>query len=337
MKYVPLILLAAWLIGCEPDVRSVDGSEDRLSVVTTTSMIADLAREIGRPHVRVTGLMGPGVDPHLYKASEGDVTRMSRADIILYNGLHLEGKMTDVFEQMAGRGIRTVPLAESSITEERLLESEQFTGNYDPHVWFDVALWKDVARRTADVLSDLAPEHAADFDSNLSAYLTELDSLDAYVKENVASIPEPQRVIVTSHDAFGYFGRAYGFDVRGLQGISTATEAGTADVQALADFVAERRIPALFIESSVSPRGIQAVREAVRSRGFEVSIGGTLYGDALGDEDTPAGNYVGMMRHNVDTIVSSLRQDEVAGPPRSGEPIAALPWISYPLTNGWRG
>lgn len=335
MKYAPLILLAAWLIGCEPDARSGDDSEERLNVVATTSMIADLARQIGRPHVDVTGLMGPGIDPHLYKASEGDVTRMARADVILYNGLHLEGKMTDVFEQMAGRGIRTEPLAETSINEDRLLESDQFTGNYDPHVWFDVALWKDVARRTAEVLSDLAPEHAAEFDSNLSTYLAELDSLDAYVKENVATIPEPQRVIVTSHDAFGYFGRAYGFDVRGLQGISTATEAGTADVQALADFVAQRKIPALFIESSVSPRGIQAVREAVRSRGFEVSIGGTLYGDALGDEGTPTGNYIGMMRHNVDTIVSSLRRDEVAALSRSsGQPTSPV-WMSYRYMGTW--
>ena len=305
MRLLILLLVSAAIAGCEPPQRSNDG-DGRLNVVATTSMIADLAREIGQGHVDVSGLMGPGVDPHLYKASEGDVTRMSQADVVLYNGLHLEGKMTDVFEQMGGRGIPTFALAEESIPEDSLLESAQFTGNYDPHVWFDVALWKKVARRTAEVLGEQLPQHATAFQENLDAYLTEVDELDAYVQQTVAQLPSRQRVLVTSHDAFGYFGRAYGFDVRGLQGIRTAAEAGTADVQQLADFVAERRIPALFVESSVSPRGIEAVRQAVRSRGFDVTIGGTLYGDALGDEGTPAGTYLGMIRHNVDTIVESL-------------------------------
>lgn len=312
MRILTLLLVALFITSCEP---AGDGASDgRLSVVATTSMLADLARVLGSSHVDVTGLMGPGVDPHLYKASEGDVTRMASAEVILYNGLHLEGKMTDVFEQMSGRGIRTVPVAELSIEEDRLLESDQFSGNYDPHVWFDVSLWKDVASRTADVLAERAPDHASQIRDNLDSYLAELDTLDAYVRETVSELPESQRVLVTSHDAFGYFGRAYGFDVRGLQGISTATEAGTADVQNLADFVAERRIPALFVESSVSPRGIEAVREAVRSRGFEVSIGGTLYGDALGDPGTPSGTYLGMIRHNVDTIVSSLRREPTQNP-----------------------
>ncbi len=312
MRVLTFLLVALFIAGCEP---AGDGASDgRLSIVATTSMLADLARQLGGSHVEVTGLMGPGVDPHLYKASEGDVTRMAGADVILYNGLHLEGKMTDVFEQMSGRGIRTVPVAELSIEEDRLLESDQFSGNYDPHVWFDVGLWKDVASRTAEVLADLAPDHASQIRNNLESYLAELDTLDAHVRRTVSELPESRRVLVTSHDAFGYFGRAYGFDVRGLQGISTATEAGTADVQELADFVAERRIPALFVESSVSPRGIEAVRQAVRSRGFEVAIGGTLYGDALGDPGTPAGTYLGMIRHNVDTIVSSLGGEPIQNP-----------------------
>lgn len=303
MRLLLLITACLAILGCEPTQDADDG---RLDVVATTSMIADLAREIGGEHVDVEGLMGPGVDPHLYKASEGDVTHMSQADVVLYNGLHLEGKMTDVFEQMGGRGIPTYALAEESIAEDSLLESAQFTGNYDPHVWFDVALWQQVARRAAEVLAEHAPEHAQTFQQNLEAYLHEMEELDAYVRQRVAQLPDSLRVLVTSHDAFGYFGRAYGFDVRGLQGISTAAEAGTADVQELADFVAERRIPALFVESSVSPRGIEAVRQAVRARGFDVSIGGTLYGDALGDPGTPAGTYLGMIRHNVDTIVQSL-------------------------------
>jgi manganese/zinc/iron transport system substrate-binding protein len=275
-------------------------------------MIADLLRQIGGEHVDVTGLMGPGVDPHLYQASAGDVTRMSEADVIFYNGLHLEGKMVNVFEQMHRRNIRAVAVAETAVPEDDLLESPAFQGNYDPHVWFDVSLWMQAAETVHDVLAEMDPENATSFKTNLQAYLDELSDLEAYIQDRTTELPESLRVLITSHDAFGYFGRAYGFEVFGLQGISTATEAGTADVQRLVEFVVERRIPALFIESSVSPKGIEAVREAVRSRGFDVSIGGTLYGDALGDPATPAGTYAGMIRHNIDTIVSTLQGDHVA-------------------------
>lgn len=268
-------------------------------------MVADLVREIGGERVDVTGLMGPGIDPHLYKASAGDITRMGEADVIFYNGLHLEGKMTDLFEQIAERGIRTIAVAER-IGTDRLIESTGFGGNYDPHIWFDVSLWTDAARGVEAALSEMDPAHASTYQANLERYVTELQQLDAYVRQRASEVPEPQRVLVTSHDAFGYFGRAYGFDVRGLQGISTATEAGTADVQALAAFVAERKLPALFVESSVSPRGIEAVIEAVRARGHEVRIGGNLYSDALGDPGTPDGTYTGMVRHNVDAIVDAL-------------------------------
>lgn len=271
-------------------------------------MIADLAREIGGEHVTVIGLMGPGVDPHLYQASAGDVSRMSQANVILYNGLHLEGKMTDVFEQMTKRGIHAVAVAEKSVEQEELIESPAFQGNYDPHVWFDVSLWGRVAETVAETLSEVDAAHADSFAANLSSYQEELEALDEYVRTRLAELPEERRVLITSHDAFGYFGRAYDIDVRGLQGISTATEAGTADVSQLAEFVAEQRIPALFVESSVSPKGIQAVREAVRAHGFDVEIGGTLYGDALGDPETPEGRYTGMIRHNVDTFVASMNR-----------------------------
>ena len=276
-----------------------------IQVVATTSMVADLVRAIGGNRTDVAGLMGPGVDPHLYKASAGDVARMAEADIIFYNGLHLEGKMTEVFEQMDRRGVPTVAVAES-IPEDRLIASPTYAGSFDPHVWFDVALWKEAAREAARALAELDPAHAATYRANLDAYLADLDVLDAYVREQLAAVPNGQRVLITSHDAFGYFGAAYDFEVRGLQGLSTATEAGTGDVQDLADFVAERRIPALFIETSVSPRGIEAVREAVRARGFDVQIGGTLYGDALGSPGTPEASYLGTVRANVDTIVRGL-------------------------------
>ena len=306
------VLLSAGVVASCGQTRGNDAAlPDRLSVVATTSIIADLATQIGGEHVSVTGLMGPGVDPHLYKASAGDVTRLSGADVILYNGLHLEGKMADVFERMRQRGIPVFAVAEESVTGEDLIDSELFQGNYDPHIWFDVTLWQDAARRVQEILAEADPLRAAAYRERLDSYLAEMDRAHAYVRERTAAIPADRRVIVTSHDAFGYFGRAYGFEVHGLQGISTAAEAGTADVQQLADLVAARRIPAMFVESSISPRGIEAVQEAVRARGFEVGIGGTLYGDALGDPDSQAGTYLGMMRQNIDTIVAALAGDPV--------------------------
>jgi manganese/zinc/iron transport system substrate-binding protein len=304
------VLAVLLLVGCGPNAGGSRGTDDlstrTIDLVATTSMIADLSRIVGGDRVSVIGLMGPGIDPHLYKASEGDVTRMAGADLILYNGLHLEGKMTEIFEQMKRRDIATFALGDG-VDEAAYLESPNFAGNYDPHLWFDVSNWAEMTRYTAQVLAELDPAHAADYRANAEAYLEELEALDVYVRTQAESVPTAQRVLITSHDAFGYFGRAYGFEVMGLQGISTASEAGTADVQRLVDFIVEREIPAIFVESSVSPRGIEAVRAAVRARGADVQIGGTLYGDALGNPGTLEGTYLGMVRYNIDTIAGALR------------------------------
>jgi manganese/zinc/iron transport system substrate-binding protein len=283
---------------------SADLSQRPIRVVTTIGMITDIVENVGGERVQVTGLMGPGVDPHLYKASEGDVGRMAQADMIFYNGLHLEAKMGEVFEQMEGR-VSTVAVTDG-IDQSTLLTPPEFEGAHDPHVWFDVSLWKSAAEQARDALIEMDPDHADLYRDNAESYLAELDELHAYVKAEAEKVPAEQRVIITAHDAFNYFGQAYGFEVRGLQGISTATEAGTADVQELADFIVERRIPAVFVESSVPPRTIEAVQAAVRSKGFEVEIGGELFSDAMGNPDTPEGTYNGMVRHNVDTIVSAL-------------------------------
>ncbi len=298
------LLVAVILGGCRPGAnpQSADG---RVAVVATTNLVGDAVSIVGGEHVNVTALMGPGVDPHLYKAKEGDVTRMSRADVIFYGGLHLEGKMVELFEQMRERGRETIAVSDG-VPREQLIEPESFGGNYDPHVWFDVALWKQVVHFLGEELARIDEEHADEYRMRAEDYTVQLDSLDAWMKETLSGVPATARVLITSHDAFGYFGRAYGLEVRGLQGISTVSEAGTADVQQLAEMVAERRIPALFVESSVSPRGIEAVRAAVRSRGFEVEIGGSLFSDALGDTDTPEGTYLGMVRHNVRTIANGL-------------------------------
>jgi len=301
-------LLAALASGCGPvGERALPdlSSKETIRVVATTGMVADAARHVGGDRVEVTGLMGPGVDPHLYKASEGDVRRLESADLILFNGLHLEAKMADVLERI-GEQRRTVAVG-SAIPSDRVVTPPAFKGQPDPHIWFDVGLWGYAVGAVRDALVSADPAHAEAYRRNATAYLAELKALDAYVRIQAARVPAGQRVIVTAHDAFGYFGAAYGFEVVGLQGISTAAEAGTKDVQRLAELIAERRLPAIFVESSISPRTIEAVQEAVRARGHDVRIGGSLYSDALGSAGTPAGEYVGMVRSNVDTIVRALR------------------------------
>ncbi len=266
-------------------------------------MIADAVSEVGGDRVEVTALMGPGVDPHLYKASAGDVGRINRAGIVFYNGLHLEAAMADVLGST--RQVKTVAVGEA-VDPSLLLRPPEFEGQYDPHIWFDVKLWSRAVERVRDALIEVDPEGEAVYRSSANRYLEELRALDEYVGRRVNEIDPSKRVLVTAHDAFNYFGRAYGLEVRGLQGISTATEAGASDVRALAEFIAQRRIPAIFLESSVSSRAIEAVQAAVRPQGFNVAIGGELFSDAMGDAGTEEGTYVGMVRHNVDTIVGAL-------------------------------
>lgn len=296
---IPLALLFALVVvSCSPAPTA--GGQGPLLVVATTGMIGDAATVIGGKRVRVETLMGPGVDPHLYKASAGDVTRLSKADLILYNGLHLEAKMADVFSQM-GRRRPTRAVAEA-IPDDRILGFGN--GGHDPHVWFDVGLWMIVCRDIRDGLIALDPDHKALYQSNHAAYQAALETLDQEVKDILAVIPKDRRVLITAHDAFGYFGRAYGFTVKGLQGVSTVSEAGTRDLQNLADFIAEKKIPAMFVESSVPRRNLEALQAAVSSRGFQVAIGGELFSDAMGNEGTPEGTYLGMVRHNARTIAA---------------------------------
>ena len=312
-KFALGLVVALALAGCgrveEYTARSLEGQTIR--VVTTIGMISDAVEHVGGGRVDVEGLMGPGIDPHLYKASEGDLRRLERADVIFYGGLHLEAKMADVLERIADQ--RATHAVTAGIPPELLVRNAAFAGSHDPHVWFDVKLWELAVGEVLDALVELDPGSASLYRRNAVSYMQELVELDAYVRQQAARIPAEHRVIITAHDAFNYFGRAYDFEVRGLQGISTAAEAGAGDVQELAQFIAERRIPAIFVESSVSPRTIEAVREAVRSRGFEVEISGSLYSDAMGDPGTADGTYIGMVRHNVDTIVAGLRGEGVAG------------------------
>jgi manganese/zinc/iron transport system substrate-binding protein len=267
-------------------------------------MIGDVASRLGGEHVQVKTLMGPGVDPHLYKASESDVRTLSEADLVLYNGLHLEGKMGDVLVKLART--RPVVAVTEDLPREELREPPEFLGQYDPHVWFDVSLWAKTVGPIERELARLDPEHAADYAARRGELEAELAQLDAWVAERTATIPERQRVLVTAHDAFGYFGRRYGMRVVGLQGISTLAEAGLADVERVVRAILDARVPAIFVESSVPRKSIEAVQAAVQARGFAVAIGGQLYSDALGAADSPAGTYAGMVRANVDTIVAAL-------------------------------
>jgi manganese/zinc/iron transport system substrate-binding protein len=302
---VLLVAVTMSLAACgQASSNGDDLSGRKIKAVATTNMVADVVQVVGGDRVEVTPLMGAGVDPHLYKASAGDVTRLEGADVIFYNGLHLEAAMADVLEKLHGRK-RTVAVTDA-ISKDILLQPAQFQGNYDPHIWFDVTLWMKAAEKTRDALSEIDPGSAETYKANADKYLTELTQLHEYVKTQAATLPEEKRVLITAHDAFNYFGRAYGFDVRGLQGISTVSEPSPRDVQELADFIAERKIPAIFVESSVPRRTVEALQAAVKSRGYNVEIGGQLYSDALGNPGTPEGTYAGMVRYNIDTIVGAL-------------------------------
>lgn len=296
------VVICAFLIlnSLAPGLKGTDSGKP--AVVTTTTMLYDLTRQLGGDKIKVTGLMGSGVDPHQYRASAGDIIKMQEADMVVYSGLHLEGKMGDVFACLAQRGKKSV-CASEGIKEEKLIINE---GVADPHIWFDVSLWKEAARTVGKALTELDPENTRYYEERLGNYLNELDELDVYIKEKAKEIPKEKRVLITAHDAFGYFGRAYGFEVTGLQGISTVSEAAAGNISQLADFISERKIKAVFVESSLPVKSIEALMEAVKARGYETKLGGYLYSDSIGDELTGTDTYISAFKHNIDTITGEL-------------------------------
>lgn len=300
MKKLLILSLVITILSCKNEKKN----NGKLNVVTTTSMITDLVKNIGGEHINLQGLMGSGVDPHLYKASEGDVSKLSNADIIFYNGLHLEGKLVEVFEKM--KAIKTIAISDA-IDESTLIGSEYFASNYDPHIWFNPDYWMQATQFVVDKLSEAIPEQKAAFESNGSNYIKQLETLKASLTSIIETLPKEKRVLVTAHDAFNYFGKSFDFEVVGLQGLSTATEAGVQDVQKLSAFIIEKHVKAIFIESSVPRRTIEALQAAVNSKGHNVTIGGSLYSDALGNAGTIEGTYVGMFEYNVNTIVNALK------------------------------
>jgi manganese/zinc/iron transport system substrate-binding protein len=291
--------------------ETTDGCDQPvLNVVATVGMVADVAQMIGGNCVTVTAMMGAGVDPHLYTATESDVELLFGADVVLYGGLNLESRMTDVFTQMSeelGKPIRAVS---ENVPEDQLLREPENPEVVDPHVWMDVSLWAYAADAVREQLIALDATHEAYYTANAQAYAEQLEMLDAYVMDQIAQIPEAQRVLVTAHDAFQYFGRAYGIDVYAPQGITTAVEVGVEDIRATINLLVERQIPAIFVEASVSPDVIEAIQAGARDRGLNVEIGGSLFSDSMGTVGTPEGTYIGMIRANTDTIVGALLGQE---------------------------
>jgi manganese/zinc/iron transport system substrate-binding protein len=299
---VASLLILATVVGCSSPGGGSTGS-GKLKVTATIGMIGDVVQNIGGQHVDVTVLMGPGVDPHLYKASAGDIAKMQNAQILFYNGLHLEAKLGDILGKMASSK-PTIAVADGIPHE--LVHSDE-AGAYDPHVWFDVTLWMKAASMVRDSLIKADPAHKSDYEQNAASYLKRMEELDQYAKTQLATIPKEQRVMVTAHDAFNYFGRAYNIEVKGLQGINTQAEYGLKDVQNLVNLLVDRKVKAVFVESSVPKRSIEAVIEGAKAKGQPVVIGGELFSDAMGEAGKPEGTYLGMVRHNVDTIVQALK------------------------------
>lgn len=300
--FVAVCLLA---VGCAKPASN-SRAEGRIRVVATTGMVGDVVRNVGGDKVEVVVLMGPGTDPHLYKASPGDIDLIQGADAVVYHGLHLEGKMAEVFERLRNRK-PTLAVAEA-LPKDRLLQSTTSGGAVDPHVWFDAGLWLRTATPVAEFLAKIEPTRGDEFRSNAKAYEGRLEALHKECGAEIAKIPKDRRTMITAHDAFGYFGRAYGIEVLGIQGISTESEASLKEVNRLVETIVARKIPAIFVETSVSPKNVQALLEGARSRGMSTKIGGSLFSDAMGADGTPEGTYEGMVRANVKTIVAGLSQ-----------------------------
>ena len=293
-----LLVCFCWL-GCS------DHAKDRFTIVVTTSILGDAVRNIVQDHATVITLMGPGVDPHAYNATQQDVKYLLNADIVFYNGLHLEGKMTDILHKLSKK--KPFYSAGEAIAPDQLLVDPNFSVGIDPHIWFDIRLWKQVVQYMSDQLQAADPEKSAHYKKNTVRYLQQLDELHEETIQAIRQIPPVYRVLITAHDAFGYFGRAYGMEVRGLQGISTVSEYGLKDVTDLVKFIIQRNIKAIFLETSIPEKPLQAVVEGCKKRGHNLIVGGYLYSDALGQIGTPEGSYYGMIQANVKTIVNALK------------------------------
>lgn len=306
------VLAACLLVGCDPqrtssDADSASHAAEPYTVVCTVGMITDIVRNVAGDTAQVEGIIGEGVDPHLYKPTRSDVVKLSRADVVFYNGLMLEGKMTDVLVRVASSGKPVKAVTEAILEDSNyLMEKDDGSEHSDPHVWMDVRGWIQAVPVVANALSSFDPFHANLYSSNAALYVKQLEALDAYAQQSIGSIPESQRVLVTAHDAFNYLGRATGLTVRGIQGVSTESEAGVRDLEDLVNYIVELKIPAVFVETSVADKNVRALVEGANARGHDVRIGGALFSDAMGQAGSYEGTYIGMIDSNITTITRAL-------------------------------
>lgn len=310
-----VLLIAVSLLGCGASGGASSGgastpqrtadAKGPYTIVTTCGMVTDIVKQVAGAQANVFGLFNEGVDPHLHDPTRNDVAEMMKADVILYSGLKLEGRMADTFEDLARKGKRVYAVTDG-LDKSYLRQPAEFEGHYDPHVWMDVTAWSNCVAHVAKVLSEYDPSHAAEYQKNSEAYRVQLKSLDDYTRQVIASIPEDQRMLVTAHDAFGYFSRAYNIPVHSPQGVSTESEAGVDDINKLVDLLVEKKLKAIFVESTVNPKTLQAVIEGVGKRGHKIAIGGNLFSDAMGAPGTYEGTYIGMIDHNATVIAHAL-------------------------------
>ena len=301
-RWLICLIATVSILGCKQDTME---SDPTIRVVATVGMISDVAQQIAGDRAHVTGLMGSGVDPHLYKPTRSDVARIIGADIVFYNGLLLEGKMVDSLRRAAESG-KQVHAVTDLLDRDFLLEPPEFEGHYDPHVWMDPTAWLKSVQVIEQRLSEYDPQGTEIYHANAESVLQQIKALDQYAERVLSSVPKRQRVLVTAHDAFNYFGRRYGFEVVGIQGLSTESEAGVQDIERLVSLIVNRNIGAVFVESTVSERNIKALIAGARAKGHTVVIGGQLFSDAMGDDGTYEGTYIGMIDHNVTTIARAL-------------------------------
>tara|TARA_R110002096_G_scaffold173781_2_gene347954 strand:- start:104920 stop:105921 length:1002 start_codon:yes stop_codon:yes gene_type:complete len=302
------LALCTMLVACGDPAPKSSTTADQLTIVTTTGMITDPVTQIAGNHASVTGIMGTGIDPHLYKPTRTDITKLMGADIVLYSGLLLEGRMTDAFVRIASSGI-TVRAVTEAIDEDSLLAPPEFAGHHDPHLWMDPVAWSLAIDVMAQTLIDKDPANAESYRANADSYKAQISALHAYAERVLATVPQDQRILITAHDAFNYFGRRYNYQVVGIQGISTESEAGVRDIERLVDLLVDNKVKAVFIETTVSERNINALIAGANARGHKVIIGGSLFSDAMGQEDTYEGTYIGMIDHNITTIARALGGD----------------------------
>ncbi|MFN0137669.1 MAG: metal ABC transporter solute-binding protein, Zn/Mn family [Phycisphaerae bacterium] len=302
---VQLTVVIAFAMAATGNVFAQVAAAKTLNIVATTGMVADIVRGVAGPHGNVTSLMGEGVDPHLFKPGRGDIATLLNADVVFYNGLMLEGKLTDALVRVASSGRKVVAVTEQ-LDDSLKLEPEQFEGHYDPHVWMDPRAWSKTVDVVRDALIAADASHEKDYRNAAERLARELKQLDEYAEQALASVPREARVLVTAHDAFNYFGRRYGYEVVGIQGISTESEAGVRDIEKLVDMLVKRKIGAVFVETTVSHRNVEALIAGAKARGHEVKIAGNLFSDAMGKPGSYEGTYVGMIDHNVTTIARAL-------------------------------